>query len=98
MRAIMQGLTDAEFERLYGSEDQCLAAWVKVRRDAGMVSATRAVAPPARPASLPPPSAIRVAAWAQLPWRLSAASPTLRRKRFATPTSANPADRDHRFR
>ena len=36
MRAIMQGLTDAEFERLYGSEDQCLAAWVKVRRDAGM--------------------------------------------------------------
>ena len=36
MRAIMQGLTDAEFERLYGLEDQCQAAWVKVRRDAGM--------------------------------------------------------------
>ena len=36
MQAIMQGLTDAEFERPYGSEDQCLAAWVKVRRDAGM--------------------------------------------------------------
>jgi hypothetical protein len=36
MRAIMQGLTDAEFERLYGTEEQCLAAWVKARRDAGM--------------------------------------------------------------
>jgi hypothetical protein len=36
MRAIMQGLTDAEFERLYGTEEQCLAAWVKVRQDAGM--------------------------------------------------------------
>src|SRR4051794_14913000 len=36
MRAIMQGLTDAEFEQLYGTEEQCLAAWVKVRREAGM--------------------------------------------------------------
>jgi len=26
MRAIMQGLTDAEFERLYGTEEQCRAA------------------------------------------------------------------------
>jgi hypothetical protein len=31
MRAIMQGLTDAEFEQLYGTEESCLAAWVKVR-------------------------------------------------------------------
>ena len=36
MRAIMQGLTDAEFERLYGTEGSCLAAWVKVRQGAGM--------------------------------------------------------------
>ena len=36
MRAIMQGLTDAEFERLYGTEGQCLVAWVKARQDAGM--------------------------------------------------------------
>src|SRR3954466_16330546 len=36
MRAIMPGLTDAEFEQLYGTEEQCLAAWVKVRQDAGM--------------------------------------------------------------
>jgi ISXO2-like transposase domain len=36
MRAIMQGLTDAEFERLYGTEEQCLAAWIKTRQDAGM--------------------------------------------------------------
>jgi hypothetical protein len=36
MRAIMQGLTDAEFEQQYGTEEQCLAAWVKVRQDAGM--------------------------------------------------------------
>ena len=36
MRAIMQGLTDAKLERLYGSEEQCLAAWVKVRQDARM--------------------------------------------------------------
>jgi len=32
----MQGLTDAEFERLYGKEEQCLAAWIKTRQDAGM--------------------------------------------------------------
>jgi len=36
MRAIMQGLTDAKFERLYGTEEQCLAAWVKARHGAGM--------------------------------------------------------------
>ena len=36
MRAIMRGLTEAEFERLYGLEEQCLAAWVKARQDAGM--------------------------------------------------------------
>jgi len=36
MRAIMQGLTDAEFEQLYGTEEQCLAAWVAVRQKAGM--------------------------------------------------------------
>src|SRR3954454_21897127 len=36
MRAIMQGLTDAEFEQQYGTVEQCLAAWVKVRQDAGM--------------------------------------------------------------
>src|ERR1700730_6272373 len=36
MRAIMQGLTDAEFERLYGTGGQCLVAWVKARQDAGM--------------------------------------------------------------
>src|SRR3954454_7656621 len=36
MRAIMQGLTDAEFEQLNGTEEQCLATWVKNRREAGM--------------------------------------------------------------
>jgi transposase-like protein len=36
MRAIIQGLTDAEFERLYGTEASCLAALVKVRQGAGM--------------------------------------------------------------
>lgn len=36
MRAIMKGLTDAEFERLYGTEDQCLAALVMSRQQAGM--------------------------------------------------------------
>ena len=36
MRAIMKGLTDAEFERLYGTEEQCLVSWVKTRQDAGM--------------------------------------------------------------
>ncbi len=36
MRAIMHGLTDAAFERLYGTEEQCLAAWVKVRQAAVM--------------------------------------------------------------
>jgi hypothetical protein len=36
MRAIMQGLTDAEFEQQYGTEEPCLAAWGKVRQDAGM--------------------------------------------------------------
>ena len=37
MRALMAGLTDADFDRLYGTEDQCLAAWVRVRQEAGMV-------------------------------------------------------------
>src|SRR5271166_3676296 len=36
MRVIMQGLTDAGFERLYGTQELCLAAWVKVRQSAGM--------------------------------------------------------------
>ena len=36
MRAIMRGLTDAEFERRYGTEDQCLAALVAARRREGM--------------------------------------------------------------
>src|SRR5271166_2934450 len=36
MRVIMQGLTDAGFERLYGTEELCLAAWVRGRQSAGM--------------------------------------------------------------
>jgi transposase-like protein len=36
MRAIMKGLTDAEFDRLYGAEDQCLAALVAARQREGM--------------------------------------------------------------
>ena len=36
MRAIMQGLTDADSERLYSTEEQCLAAWIQVRQAAGM--------------------------------------------------------------
>lgn len=36
MRAIMRGLTDAEFERRYGTETQCEAALVAVRLAAGM--------------------------------------------------------------
>jgi transposase-like protein len=36
MRAIMKGLTDVEFERLYGMEDQCLAALVAARQREGM--------------------------------------------------------------
>jgi transposase-like protein len=36
MRAIMKGLTDAEFERRYGTEEQCLAALVAARQQAGM--------------------------------------------------------------
>lgn len=36
MRAIMKGLTDAEFERLYGSEALCLAALVAERQRIGM--------------------------------------------------------------
>ena len=36
MRAIMKGLTDGEFERLYGTEDQCLAALVAARQREGM--------------------------------------------------------------
>lgn len=37
MRALMRGLTDAEFERRYGLEEQCLAALIATRRQAGMV-------------------------------------------------------------
>jgi len=36
MRALMKGLTDAEFERLYGTEEACLAALVAARQQAGM--------------------------------------------------------------
>jgi len=36
MRAIIQGLTDAEFERLYGTEESCLAALAAARQAAGM--------------------------------------------------------------
>jgi transposase-like protein len=36
MRNLMKGLTDAEFERLYGTEEQCLAALIATRRSAGM--------------------------------------------------------------
>jgi transposase-like protein len=36
MRALMKGLTDAEFERRYGAEHQCLDALVAARRAAGM--------------------------------------------------------------
>ena len=37
MRALMRGLTDAEFERRYGQEEQCLAALISSRREAGML-------------------------------------------------------------
>jgi len=36
MRAIMKGLTDAEFDRVYGTEEQCLDALIAARRQAGM--------------------------------------------------------------
>jgi len=36
MRALVMGLTDAEFERQYGSEEQCFAALLASRQDAGM--------------------------------------------------------------
>ncbi len=36
MRAIMKGLTDVEFEQLYGTEGQCLAALVAARQREGM--------------------------------------------------------------
>lgn len=36
MRALMKGLTDAEFERGYGSEDQCQEALVAARQQEGM--------------------------------------------------------------
>ena len=36
MRAIMKGLTDAEFDRSYGTEEQCLAELIAARRQAGM--------------------------------------------------------------
>jgi transposase-like protein len=37
MRALMKGLTDAEFERQYGTEAQCFAALLAARQAAGMV-------------------------------------------------------------
>ena len=36
MRALMRGLTDAEFEQRYGQEAQCLAALLANRRQSGM--------------------------------------------------------------
>lgn len=36
MRGLMKGLTDAEFERCYGTEEQCLDALVAARRQGGM--------------------------------------------------------------
>jgi transposase-like protein len=36
MRLIMRGLTDAEFERLYGTEDQCVDTLVAERRAVGV--------------------------------------------------------------
>jgi transposase-like protein len=36
MRALMRGLTDAEFERRYGQEEQCLVALMASRVQAGM--------------------------------------------------------------
>jgi transposase-like protein len=36
MRAIMKGLTEAAFERLYGTEEQCLAVLVAARQREGM--------------------------------------------------------------
>jgi len=36
MRALMKGLTDAEFERCYGTEEQCRDVLIAARRQAGM--------------------------------------------------------------
>jgi transposase-like protein len=36
MQALMRGPTDAEFERLYGREEQCLATLLAIRQQAGM--------------------------------------------------------------
>jgi len=36
MRGLMKGLTDAEFERRYGTEEQCLSALIAARQQAGM--------------------------------------------------------------
>ncbi len=36
MRALMKGMTDAEFERQYGTEAQCFAALLAARQAAGM--------------------------------------------------------------
>src|SRR5271168_694126 len=36
MRDLLKGMTDAEFERRYGSEAQCFAALLAIRRAAGM--------------------------------------------------------------
>ncbi len=39
MRALVKGMTDAEFERQYGSEAQCFAALLATRQAAGMACA-----------------------------------------------------------
>ncbi len=36
MRALMKGMTDAEFERQYGTEAQCFAALLAARQASGM--------------------------------------------------------------
>lgn len=36
MRVLMKGLTDAEFDRCYGTEQQCLEVLISARREAGM--------------------------------------------------------------
>ena len=36
VRALMKGLTDAEFERRYGTEEQCLAALIATQQEAGL--------------------------------------------------------------
>jgi len=40
MRVLMKGLTDAEFDRRYGTEQQCLEVLVAARRKAGIPRST----------------------------------------------------------